>query len=335
MSDDVEKLALGFAKVLYANNTIGTLATGIQIFMFLYSLSVFLETPRHLQKGRIPYMIISFIILAISIIGTCIGANIQFNSYYHATSGLEFFQIHGKMFFEAPSIAGFWLVYLNIAIADGLLLYRCYIIWKDKLWVLALPAFVYLSSTATNIFYVVHLPRIKNDPVARENDARIYLAVILLTTIFNILATSLIAFRLFRAHRNFSAVLPGRNMRVYKGAATIIIESALTLTIPGIASAIITIINVASPETAIPRNLADVGVIVDAFYGNFVSLAPQMIIFRVTIGRSFVRHDETLAHAPNSMISQPLAFNHGHDESYIESSTQPGQSGEKTMTESA
>ncbi|KAG2005010.1 hypothetical protein CC2G_003510 [Coprinopsis cinerea AmutBmut pab1-1] len=52
-------------------------------------------------------------------------------------------------------------------------------------------------------------------------------------------------------------------------------------------------------------------------YFTFASLAPQMIIFRVTTGQSWMTHEELTA--PPGEVSQPLRFNHAHDTSFIDS----------------
>lgn len=55
--------------------------------MVLYGLSVFLETPTQSRKGRVPYIVISFIIFALSAITAGIDCSVLFNRIFAATSG--------------------------------------------------------------------------------------------------------------------------------------------------------------------------------------------------------------------------------------------------------
>ncbi|KAG2009462.1 hypothetical protein CC2G_012396 [Coprinopsis cinerea AmutBmut pab1-1] len=218
---------------------------------------------------------------------------------------------------------------LSVIIGDGLLLYRCWIIWKDAWWAIVLPTLLYLTVTGLHIYQtsVRALTKLLNraDPAKfSATGGYVHPTVVALTIILNILITSMIAYRLIRAQRTLSKVLPRRNMKVYSAAAGILIESAFPLTFSGFGSTITEMLALAYVERQ-PwwlRNMATAGSIPNGFYYTFVALSPQMIIFRVKTGRSWMRHEETV-HAKTRPLSQPILFNHGSsdvDESFIESS---------------
>ena len=60
---------------------------GIHIFMALYGLSVFLETPMHLRKGRKRYIAASFVITALSTLTGSLDMAGYFPVLFQATSG--------------------------------------------------------------------------------------------------------------------------------------------------------------------------------------------------------------------------------------------------------
>ena len=74
-----------------------------------------------------------------------------------------------------------------------------------------------------------------------ENDLRMkyFAASTFLTVSTNIVVTSLITFRLYRARRTLSKLLPSMDGRLYTGVIAILIESAAPLAILGIIAAIL------------------------------------------------------------------------------------------------
>lgn len=122
-----------------------TLLTGIQLFMVIYGFSVLLETPPSKRQGRLPYMFISLTLFALPTIAALVLFHRYFNIWRDMNGPLDYF--------PRRKTQGVWATYLNnalycvtILLGDGLLLFRCYIIWADRLWVLVLPALLFISS---------------------------------------------------------------------------------------------------------------------------------------------------------------------------------------------
>ncbi|KAJ2917946.1 hypothetical protein MD484_g2434, partial [Candolleomyces efflorescens] len=97
-------------------------------------------------------------------------------------------------------------------------------------------------------------------------------------------------------------------MRVYTGVVAILVESAAPLTVFGIIAAILQQLNahtITSPEFYACNTLFS-----GLFY-SFCALSPQMIIFRVTTGRSFTKFPTT----QDGVLSNPIQFAHQSAES--------------------
>ncbi|KAJ2936551.1 hypothetical protein H1R20_g550, partial [Candolleomyces eurysporus] len=66
---------------------------GIHIFMSLYGLSVFLETPKHLRQGRRKYIVLSFLITILAALTGALDIAWMFQVIFKTTSGSEFFNV--------------------------------------------------------------------------------------------------------------------------------------------------------------------------------------------------------------------------------------------------
>ncbi|EAU87221.2 hypothetical protein CC1G_10500 [Coprinopsis cinerea okayama7 len=308
MSDiDQEYIGQVAARSLFANATVTLLDVGIQLFMVLYGLSVFLETPRPLRKGRTPYIVVSFVIFSLAAITAAIDCYVAFERIFASTSGEHYIELWREDLRGWRKILSNSLASVYVVIGDGLLLWRAYIIWRDRWMVMILPTLCYLAHIACAIRLEFPWPNV------RVNRAGVS-AWIFLTVSVNVMVTGLISYRLIRARRDLSKALPGRNLAHYSGVVAILIESALPLTIFGLGYAFSMVVN---PHKTTQHQAAGhiTNMIFSLLYFSFAALAPQMIIFRVTTGRSWLKASEpTTATA----ISRPLFFAQGPvEQSYI------------------
>ncbi|KAH6911292.1 hypothetical protein BKA70DRAFT_1061436, partial [Coprinopsis sp. MPI-PUGE-AT-0042] len=124
----------------------------------------------------------------------------------------------------------------------------------------------------------------------------------------NIMITLLILFKLVKARLNMSKALPDRKApRLYSDVTSIIVESAAPLAVFGICSVIVTVIGLHPPEKLLERGR--IHALIEAFgslYYGFSVLSPQMIIFRVTTGRSWKNAKDS--EEVFATFSQPINF---------------------------
>lgn len=156
----------------------------------------------------------------------------------------------------------------------------------------------FLSTLALSIVTIVS-DAANNSPLARYN-ATTLSAWVILSVSFNCLATLLILYRLYRTRRRVRALISAKDLSVYLGVAAILIESALPLSIAGIVFAAVNFIPNQSVPVRVISTISNVlwfaaneSFIVFYLYISMSSrpflqaLSPQMIIFRVTMGRSW------------------------------------------------
>ncbi|RXW15615.1 hypothetical protein EST38_g10233 [Candolleomyces aberdarensis] len=224
---------------------------GIHIFMAFYGLSVFLETPEHLRKGRRRYIATSFTITCLAALTASLDIAEYFQALFSSTSSshwAELLMLDAQQWKKNLSIT---VLGILVWIGDALMVYRCYVICVNYWWVAILPGATCLCALVLN-FIITYWTNFKSLQVYQA-------AYIFLVVSTNVVVTSLIVFHLLRARQTLSKLLPSKDMRLCTGVVAILIESALPLSIFGIIAAAL------------------------------VTLSPHMIIFRVTTGRSFVK----------------------------------------------
>ncbi|KAG2003801.1 hypothetical protein CC2G_004375 [Coprinopsis cinerea AmutBmut pab1-1] len=300
----MDQYVLRIAAMTYLSGIIGTLAVGIQLCMFTYGLLAYLKTPQGVRKGRLPYIILSFVLLVLPLAVTCLDLRDEFRPIYQGELGMEYYQ--EKMLEErtwSPVVCQ-GLFYLILALGDGILVYRCWIIWNDFLPAVVLPVILYLGFIlGLALAQFTHYARgtIWNSDADRLRDRQINVARVSLSVALNVLATSMIVYRIVVAQRALSQALPGRKLGVYTTAARIVIESALPLSICGLLFAVLSPLTWAALSGDGRPNLLllTAGIFFDIMYSTLAALSPQMIIFRVTMGRSHI-HSGDLGSSINS-----------------------------------
>ncbi|KAH6884736.1 hypothetical protein BKA70DRAFT_1468175 [Coprinopsis sp. MPI-PUGE-AT-0042] len=276
--------------------------------MVLHGLSVFLGTPKDAQKGRLPFIVTSCLILATSSIDAIFDMWRTFRVLFagglaggaYTAAYQNDWEIYGQVI-----VAGDSILAIAIAIGDILMLWRCLVLWRDKKWVVVLPSLSFLGSIICQILYL--LPQ-RTDIGVAIDALKASVASTALSVATNIMITLLILFKLVKARLNMSKALPDRKPpRLYSDVTSIIVESAAPLAVFGICSVIVTVIGLRPPEKLLERGR--IHALIEAFgslYYGFSVLSPQMIIFRVTTGRSWKNAKDS--EEGFATFSQPINF---------------------------
>ncbi|TFK22032.1 hypothetical protein FA15DRAFT_623113 [Coprinopsis marcescibilis] len=268
---------------LYTIIPVSFAVIGMQIFMCLFGAIIFSETPRSSRKGRGPYIAASWLILVLFSLSQVADGVEVFNLLANSTSHLQAVtQLKNQYEYSWWRISTTTCLYICNWVGDGLLLYRCYKIWNDQPWIVVLPVLTYIASCGLCVASIVNRVKWLADasigpgPYGTTLKAYLFLSVSV-----NCMATALISFRLLRIRRQLSQVLSKQDLRIYLGIIAILVESALPLSVAGIAFAILS-----TPSASGAVTVARTTVLLIWFSLN--ALCPQMIIFRVTTGRSWI-----------------------------------------------
>lgn len=121
--------------------------------------------------------------------------------------------------------AGF--LFLNNWLADGLLLYRCYVIYAKNYWIIAFPCLMFLASMSMGIAFIYQLSRPDSITQSSLSVAHFGTPFISISLALNLVLTLMIVVRLLRYNRNVRNAL-GTSAGISgmcKAVATILIES--------------------------------------------------------------------------------------------------------------
>ncbi|TBU37766.1 hypothetical protein BD309DRAFT_973321 [Dichomitus squalens] len=166
-------------------------------------------------------------------------------------------------------------VVLNM-MTDGLLLYRCYVVWAD-VRVIIFPLFLYLSTVPLGI-----LALFVN---AVESNARLWLGgmqpyTLAYTSVAissNLLVSALICVRILFLARHTRAALGDEAAHMYTNAVALVVESALAYAVCGVVYVVVLAVQ------------SSMSVMFASCYVMFTCLASQMIVLRVLMGRAWTQ----------------------------------------------
>ncbi|TFK30301.1 hypothetical protein FA15DRAFT_663705 [Coprinopsis marcescibilis] len=311
LSVEFEELGLTLARSAWAADLLASFCTGLQCFMVLYSMTVFFGTPKEARKGRSRYIFASCLLFVVQSVNAFLEVDSVFKLLLQASTGKDLlspkaWDAEKTVPMLIPSIISSLLLF---TLGDGLLLYRCYVVLNNSRWLVIFPTMTYLGAIAFNVHYRVHLLRVISHTVHNHADAipvppeGIWIGLGVAT---NVGITALISYHLLKARKELAKSLPGKSLKVYSGVAYILIEAAVPLTLSGLALAAVTFAQI--PQSVPMQHhirLLAVASVFRVLYYAFTAISPQMVIFRVTTGRSWINAPPR---STREAFSRPLMF---------------------------
>ncbi|KAI0319584.1 hypothetical protein OF83DRAFT_1054702 [Amylostereum chailletii] len=250
---------------------------GVEVFTFTGSMWFFLRRPTDRHRTELVYCVVGSLMTAFITIQTF--ADFVF---------LEFMWIDHRDFPGGPlaylaANSSVWWQTLGTAsgqatniLGDGLLLYRCFIIWGSDWRIVAFPFLLYLGSIAMGLVTVVQ-SALPGSDFFKGKTVNFDVPWTALSVALNIVVTCLITYRILRARRALRETLSPESLRVFTGVIAILIESALPFSVLGIVFTV-----------TYGKNL-DGGPAFSFIWGTLCALSPQLIIFRVATGQAWTR----------------------------------------------
>ncbi|CAK5279916.1 unnamed protein product [Mycena citricolor] len=272
---------LTFERAFYIGSYLTAILFGCQIFMFLLSNYFLLFTSSDVRKESVFYVTYGTVMILLwTVASSC-------NALFGQLAWIDHRDIAGgPAQYMADNFAA-WYNTLGTAagvamnfLSDGLLLYRCYIIWGSSYKVVIFPLLVYFGamSMAILMIYESALPGASffaGDPVSYG------VPYVWMTIGLNIITTTLICGRLLTVRHKVRAILGDQYSRTYTGIVAVLLESALPFTALGI-------IYVIAYSRNSPYSFAFVQI-----WADFCAISPQLIILRVAMGKAWSK--ETVA----------------------------------------
>ncbi|KAF7306549.1 hypothetical protein MIND_00446200 [Mycena indigotica] len=159
--------------------------------------------------------------------------------------------------------------------ADGLLLYRCFVIWGSSYIIIAFPVVVYFSAMSMAILLIYQSAIPAGTGFFSGSSISFGLPYTVLTVGLNVITTIAICVRLLFVRRKVRAILGEQHCQTYTGVVACLLESALPFTTLGIIYAI-----------AYGRNSPYAFALLQV-WADFCAISPQLIILRVALGKAW------------------------------------------------
>ncbi|CAA7269971.1 unnamed protein product [Cyclocybe aegerita] len=266
---------------LYYGIVFMSICYGLLVYMYAHSLVSYLKSSKSDRRLHTTYIV--FATVSLSLCTIAVFVNVVFMQFmwidhrdveggpfgYFVANNAIWFQVFGT---AASQVQNF--------MADGLLLYRCYLIWTGNWLVVSFPILLYLASIAMALVTLVQ-SALPGSQFFRGLAVNFGVPWTSLSVSLNVFVTALIITRLMVLRQNCKGLLPRDTLNMYTGVSALLIESALPFSVLGIVFAI-----------TYGKNLS-VGPAFAFLWGTFSAISPQFIIFRVTTGKSWTRDPMT------------------------------------------
>jgi len=280
----------GLERSLYWGQLMMTGLYGVELFMCLFSAHLIFSLPPSARQGRIIYVVIGAIILSlltVTVFTDAVFLEFMWIDHRDAPGGpLGYLDANSAIWWQTLGTATEQLVNY---IGDGLLMYRCFVIYNNNFLTLIFPLLLYLGSLSMGIMTLVQSAVPGSDFFAGET-VNFGVPWAALSVTLNVTLTTLITARIISARRNAKRYLDGGGMDVYTSLASVLVESSLPFSILGIVFAV-----------TYGKGL-DEGPAFLFIWSAFSALSPQFIIFRVATGRAWTREVASQVSRGSTMI---------------------------------
>ncbi|KAF5364389.1 hypothetical protein D9757_011898 [Collybiopsis confluens] len=212
----------------FIGTNISQMFYGVTVVLFFHCIKN-LVWPRSPQMPSLRYYLAGYTFCLFSLATIFVAMNLHdsvlsfiYNRNYPGGPETYFEMIYSKPTIIIPNVA----FVLSNLFADGLLMFRCKIIWAGKSWILALPATLYLASAAMGIMFLYQSSS-PNSNLFSSGAVDFGLPYFAIATTLNILLTLLISVQLILHQRHFkdNNLVHGRGLS-YSAIVTMLVESS-------------------------------------------------------------------------------------------------------------
>ncbi|TFK16492.1 hypothetical protein FA15DRAFT_662111 [Coprinopsis marcescibilis] len=270
---------------------------GVQTILCIQITAAYLRLSPEVKKERIAYVVASLAIY-LFFLTFVIGSSLEIGSTLLKFQTIEQAVRGVVLGHRARRITGSYIctrigqALVQLA-GEGFLLYRCFIIWHHRKAVVIPISTLY----ATVLVYECLPPEPSPSSIAvwYTRVTQLWTAYFILSVVLNCVTTGIIALPIIRMRRRFrklGAISPHQQSQTH--VLAILIESSLPVAVVGTAVVIVTLVSAFDPSISYTVAMFN------AFWVVTMSLAPQLIIYRIVMGNSWARNPTTDA----ALVSQ-------------------------------
>ncbi|KAG2040142.1 hypothetical protein BDR03DRAFT_858679 [Suillus americanus] len=175
---------------------------GFSIFLFVCTML----TSTYKRDANRPIALVAILLLILStahIVMDIIRLEDGFVKYRDTFPGgpAAFFQDISQPTFLAKNI----LYAFQTMIGDGVLIYRCHVVWQS-IWVIVLPSLLWFSASAASFTAPYYASKSTGGDIYTNQAGRWVAALFVLTLLTNLLTSGLLAYRIWTIERRVSAM---------------------------------------------------------------------------------------------------------------------------------
>ncbi|KAF8521212.1 hypothetical protein BU17DRAFT_88107 [Hysterangium stoloniferum] len=295
---DAPSLHIVFERSVFYGTIFMSLCYGVCVYMFCHSLSLYFNFDATLRKQYRLYIITgtaSIALISVAVFVDIVLAQFMWIDHRDFEGG--------PMGYLLATTSAWWQVLGTAAdmtanlIGDGLLMYRCYIIWHGSWLIVIFPIVIYLASMAMALVTLVQSAKPGDFFTGMVVNFGVPWAV--LSVVLNVYVTVVITVRLMAIRRRLKGILSKKALSIYTGISAVLVESCLPFSVLGIVFAV-------TYGKGLPVASAFLFI-----WGVFLALAPQFIIFRVMNGKSWTTDLVAQATAGRSNTNTSFGFHTG------------------------
>ncbi|KAJ6626873.1 hypothetical protein B0H10DRAFT_1780350 [Mycena sp. CBHHK59/15] len=267
-----------FERSFYIGSYITAILYGMQLIMFFLSSYLLLRSSTDARKESFFYIFYSGVMLVLwTVASSC---NAVFGQFIWIDNRDV---LGGPAAYLGANLSAWYNTLGTVTgicmnfMADGLLLYRCYIIWGSSMKIIVLPVLIYFGAMSMAIL-LIYESAIPGASFFSGNSVSFGVPYFWLTISLNVIVTSLICGRLLSVRNRVRTMLGEQYCHAYTGLVAILLESALPFTVIGI-------IYVISYARNSPFSFAFLQI-----WADFYAISPQLIILRVAMGKAWSKN---------------------------------------------
>ncbi|KAJ7225949.1 hypothetical protein GGX14DRAFT_423122 [Mycena pura] len=266
---------LAFERAFYIGSYLTAILFGVQLFMFFLSNYFLLYSSPDTRKESVFYVFYGSVMLLLwTVAHSCnaIFGQLIWIDHRDVVGGPAAF-LYANLSAWYNTLGTVTGICMNF-LADGLLLYRCFIIWGSSFKIVAMPIVLYFGAMSMAIL-LIYESAIPGASFFSGDSVSFGVPYFWMTISLNIITTSLICGRLLSVRSRVRALLGEQHCQTYTGVVACLLESALPFTVLGI-------VYVITYARKSPYSFAFLQV-----WADFCAISPQLIILRVATGKAW------------------------------------------------
>ncbi|KAG1852606.1 hypothetical protein C8R48DRAFT_611670 [Suillus tomentosus] len=280
----------------YFSNVSNSILYGVVLMLYFNTMQAYFDKQLERRPSDKFYMVFSTILVFLITIFVTTrlvsGQEMWINHPGYPGGASAYFNANMSAWYLTMSAVASTLLQL---MTDGLLILRCFTVWRRSYSVLFVPCCLWLSSLVLGILNLITSASPQHN-FYEGLKAHVGLVYICLTIGLNVLVTCLICGRIIFCARRMQHHFGHEASRDYFTIVAIVVESAVPFTLFGIA--FLVSFGLVSYSSIIFLSL----------YGMFTCISPQMLILRVVRRRAWtaqVAQSTALAFASQSTTAPP------------------------------